>query len=153
MQQCSCVHHSLCVRSSLCPPIWGRVIGHRVCCGSKQGVHAKKWPQSRVSGRSAPFVVVAATLFVYTRHRQFPADVPRLLSLVWCEMRRLCWERAMCEGRRRRMRRPPWSLVRHECLELCRLMPAGRPCHVGAGLLSLFASTFVAFPRSLKGHL
>jgi len=38
------------------------------------------------------------------------------------------------------MRQPPWSLVRHACLELRRLMPAGQPCQVGAGLLGLFAS-------------
>jgi len=44
LQQCSCVHHSLCVRCSSCPPIWGRVIGHCMCCGSEQGVYAKKWP-------------------------------------------------------------------------------------------------------------
>jgi len=68
-----------------------------MCCGSEQDVYAKKWPQGRVSDWSAPFVVVAATLFVYARHRQSPADVSLLLSLVWCEMRRLCWERAMCE--------------------------------------------------------
>ena len=78
-------------------PIWGRMIGHRVCCGSEQVVHAKKWSQGQVSDGSAPFVVVAATLFVYTRHHQSPADVPRLLSLVWCGMRCLCWERAMRE--------------------------------------------------------
>ena len=40
------------------------------------------------------------------------------------------------------MRRRPWFLVRHVCLELRRLMPAGWPCQVGAGLLGLFASTF-----------
>ena len=44
----------------------------------------------------------------------------------------------MCE---RKANWPPWSLVRHACLELRQLMPAGRPCQVGAGLL-LFASTF-----------
>ena len=60
-------------------------------------IHAKKWPQGRVSDGSAPFVVVAAMLFVYMRHRQSPANVPRRLSLIWCEMRRLCWEQAMCE--------------------------------------------------------
>jgi len=32
----------------------------------------------------------------------------------------------------------PWFLVRHACLKLRRLMPAGRPCQVGAGLLGLF---------------
>ena len=65
-------------------------------------------------------MVVAATLFVYTRHCQSPADVPRFLSSFqhielpaklldyflrsnksninqWCEMPLLCWERAMCE--------------------------------------------------------
>jgi len=46
------------------------------------------------------------------------------------------------KGRRRRMRQRPWFLVRHVCLELRRLMPAGLPCQVGAGLLGLFASTF-----------
>ena len=59
----------------------GRVISHPVCCGSEQGVHAKKWPQGRVSDGSALFVVVVATLFVYTRHDKSPADVQRLLSL------------------------------------------------------------------------
>jgi len=44
------------------------------------------------------------------------------------------------KGRRTRMRRPPWSLVRHACLELRRRMPVGRPCQAGAGLLGLFAS-------------
>ena len=48
----------------------------------------------------------------------------------------------MCERKAKKVRRPPWSLVRHACLELHRLMPAGRPCQAGAGLLGLFASTF-----------
>jgi len=54
----------------------------------------------------------------------------------------LCVKCAFCarsgrcvKGRRRRMRGRPWFLVRHACLELRRLMPAGRPCQVGAGLL------------------
>jgi len=120
------------VRSSSCRQIWGRVIGHRECCGSEQGVHAKKWPQGRVSDGSAPFVVVAATLFVYTRHRQSSADVPPLLSLVWCEKCAVCTVNGRCvKLRRRRMRRPPCSLVRHACLELRRLMPAGGPCQAG----------------------
>ena len=50
--------------------------------------------------------------------------------------------RRRVKGRRRRMRRPPCSLVRHACLELRRLMPAGGPCQVGAGLLGLIVSTF-----------
>jgi len=97
LQQYSCVHRLLCVCSSSCPLIWGRVIGYGLYCGSEQGVHAKKWPQGQVSDGSAQFVVVTATLFVYSRHGQSPTDVPWLLSLVWCEMRCLCWERVMCE--------------------------------------------------------
>jgi len=40
------------------------------------------------------------------------------------------------------MRQRPWFLVRHVCLELRRLMPAGWPCQIGAGLLGLFTSSF-----------
>ena len=55
----------------------------------------------------------------------------------------LCTKSGRCvKGRRRRMRWRPWFLVRHVCLELRRLMPAGWPCQVGPGLLGLFASTF-----------
>ena len=43
------------------------------------GVHAKK-SQGRVSDGAAPFVVIAATLFVYMRHRQSPTDVSQRLS-------------------------------------------------------------------------
>jgi len=49
--------------------------------------------------------------------------------------------RRRVNGRRRRMRRPPCSLVRHACLELRRLMPTGWSCQVGAGLLGLITST------------
>jgi len=66
-----------------------------------------------------------------------------------CEMRPLCYSRRCV----RRMRRRPWFLVRHACLELRRLMPAGWPCQVGACLLGLFAffllflSFFLFFPQ------
>ena len=40
------------------------------------------------------------------------------------------------------MRRRPWFLVRHVCLELRRLIPAGWPCQVGAGLLGMGALNF-----------
>jgi len=63
-------------------------------------------------------------------------------TVALCEMCPLCNSRRCVKGRRRRMRRQPWFLVQHACLELRRLMPAGWPCQVGAGLLSLFASTF-----------
>jgi len=43
--------------------------------------------------------------------------------------------RRRVKGRRRRMRRPPCSLVRHACRELRRLMPTGWSCQVGASLL------------------
>jgi len=56
--------------------------------------------------------------------------------------------RRRVKGRRRRMRRPPCFLVRHECLELRRLMPTGWSCQVGAGLLGLITSTF--FPPFLS---
>ena len=47
-----------------------------------------------------------------------------------------CARSGLCvKERRRRMRARPWFLVWHVCLELRRLMPAGRPCQVGAGLL------------------
>jgi len=59
---------------------------------------------------SAPFVV-AATLFVYTRHRQSPANVSLLLLLVWCEMRCLCWERVMCEKKAKKD--APATVVTH----------------------------------------
>ena len=126
LQRCSCIHRSLCVRSFSCPPIWERVIGHRVCCGSDQDVNAKKWPQGRVSDGSAPFVVGAATLFVYTRHRQSPADVPRLLSLVWCEMRRLCWERATCESKAKNDA-PAAVVSRAACVSRAQPADASRP--------------------------
>ena len=97
LQQRLCVHQSLCVLSSSCPPIWGRVFSHCVCCGSEQAVHVMpvKWPQGQLSYILVPFVVVAATLFAYTRHCQSPTNVRWLLSLVWCEMRHLCCERVM----------------------------------------------------------
>ena len=120
------------VRSSSCRQIWGRVIGHRECCGSEQGVHAKKWPQGRVSDGSAPFVVVAATLFVYTRDRQSSADVPRLLSLVWCEMRCLCWERAMCEGKAKKDA-PAAVVSRAACVSRAPPADASRPALAGWG--------------------
>jgi len=56
----------------------------------------------------------------------------------------LCARSRRCvKGRRRRMRWRLWFLLRHACLELCRLMPSGRPCQVGAGLLGLFVNSLV----------
>jgi len=43
------------------------------------------------------WVNLFSTILKISRHCQSPADVPQLLSLVWCEMRCLCWERVMCE--------------------------------------------------------
>jgi len=61
-----------------------------------------------------------------------------------CVKYALCARSQQCvKGRRRRMRRRPWFLVRHACLELCQLMPAGWPCQVGAGLLGLFVNSLV----------
>jgi len=59
---------------------------------------------------STRVVVVAAMLFVYTRHHQSPAYVPWFLSLIWLEMRLLCWERVMCE-RKVKKDVPAWSLL------------------------------------------
>jgi len=70
-----------------------------------------------------------------------PSRAPGPPSAPW-EMRPLHHDQATCEGRRRRMCRPPCSLVRHACLELRRLMPTGWSCQVGAGLLGLITSTF-----------
>ena len=71
-------------------------------------------------------VVVAATLFVYTLHRQSPADVPRFLSLVWCEMRLLCWERAMCD--RKAKKDVPAAVVSHAaCVSRAPPDDASRP--------------------------
>ena len=91
-ERCPCARHPLCVLPCSCPPILGRLIGHRLRPGPHQ-----------------PHVKCA--LCATTRRR--------------------------LKGRRRRMRQPPCSLVRHACLELRRLMPTGRPCQVGAGLLGL----------------
>ena len=62
-----------------------------------------------------------------------------------CEMRPLCYSRRCVKERRKMMRWRPWFVVRHACFKLRRLMPAGWPCQVGAGLLGLFASTFFFF--------
>jgi len=96
LQRCPCARHPLYVLPCSCPPILGRLIGHRV----------RPVPH-RPRGKCA--------LCATTRQR--------------------------VKGRRRRMRRLPCSLVQYACLELRRLMPTGRPCQVGAGLLGLIAST------------
>ena len=76
--------------------------------------------------------VVVHSIFLPTRR----GAEPRLcVKYVLCARSRQC-----VKGRRRRMRWRPLFLVRHACLELCRLMPAGRPCR--AGLLVFFLSFF-----------
>jgi len=91
---------------------------------ARQGIHVKKWPQCQVSDGSAPFVVLAATLFVYTRHRESPTDVLRLLSLV--QMRLLCRERAMCERKVKKV--APASVVsRAACVSRAPPADASRP--------------------------
>ena len=47
----------------------------------------------------------------------------------------------------------PWFLVRHACLELHRLMPAGRPCQVGQACLVLrliFSPIFFSFEATTQ---
>ena len=85
-----------------------------------------------MSDGSAQFVVVAATLFVYTRHRQSPANVPRFLSLIWCEMCLLSSERAMCE--RKAKKDVPAAVVSGAaCVSRASLDDASRPALAGWG--------------------
>ena len=77
-------------------------------------------------------MVIAARLFVYTRHRQSPADVSRLLSLVWCEMRCLCWEQAMCE-RKAKKDAPAAVVSRAACVSRAPPADASRPALLGWG--------------------
>jgi len=79
--------------------------------------------------RSCHDVVLAATLFVYTRHHhQSPDGVPRLLSLV--EMRLLYRERVMCE---RKAKKDAQDAVvsRAACVSRALLADASRPALTG----------------------
>jgi len=47
------------------------------------------------------------------------------------------------KGRHEGCARGRGFLVQYACLDLCQLMPAGRPCQVEAGLLGLFINSLV----------
>jgi len=72
LQQCSCVHRSLCVRSSSSPPSWGRVINHPVCCSSNKASSPEMAPRLIVRRVSA---VRGSCGYVVRVHA--PPPVPR----------------------------------------------------------------------------
>jgi len=74
------------------------------------------------------------------------APVPRQravgLSLVWCEIRRLCWERVMCE-RKSKKDAPAAVVTRAACVSQALTADVSRQALAGWGRPAcLFASTF-----------
>jgi len=76
------------------------------------------------------WVNLLSTILKISRHCQSPADVQRLLSLVWCEMRCLCWERVMCE-RKVKKDAPAAVVSRAACVSRAPLADASRQALAG----------------------